>query len=246
MQTPKIGLVGGLGPLSTIDYYIGLIERYHKDFGLEDYPEIVIDSINMKDFLDAMANEDVDSIRKRMHASIDCLKSSGATFAGICSNTPHLYQRQIFEGASLEMISIVDVTLQYIKKNNFKKVLILGTPFTMGRGLYDKRMPLYGIEPVVPNEKDRKEIGSIIFPNLENGIIIPEDKVRFIGIIERYIKEFSIDAVLLGCTELPLIIKNGDISVPAINTTEIHIDALYEKYVASLKNKMPNSGILEA
>lgn len=236
MPTPKIGLIGGLEPLSTIDYYMGIVERFHKDFGMDDYPELIIDSLSLKKFYDYIESNDLNGIVTWFLNSIDTLKSAGASFCGICSNTPHLFQKDIFNVSSLEMVSIVDATIRHIEEKGYRKVLILGTQLTMGCGLYDKPMPNHGIEPIIPGEEDRTEIGNIIFPNLENGIIIPEDKKRFIGIIERYIADYGADAVLLGCTELPLIIKSEDISVPAINTTEIHIDAIYRKYVSLLKD----------
>lgn len=235
MSKPKIGLVGGLGPLSTIDYYTGIIDRFHKSFGMDNYPEVVIDSLSLKDFYSFIDDNDPEGLVRWFHSSIDSLRASGATFGAICSNTPHLYQEEIFKGASLQMVSIVDTAIEYILDKGYKKVLVLGTPATMEKGLYDKKMSNSGIVPVIPTEMDIDQIGNIIFPNLENGIIIPEEKQKFIDIIEKYIVEYSVDAVLLGCTELPLLIKPDDIPLPIINTTEIHIDAIFKKYISSIK-----------
>lgn len=85
-----------------------------------------------------------------------------------------------------------------------------------------------GITPIVPNKEDQIVLGNLIYPNLENGIVIPEDKVKMISLAEKYIQENDADALLLGCTEIPLMIKEGDVSVPVIDTTQIHIQAIFE------------------
>jgi len=104
--------------------------------------------------------------------------------------------------------------------------LVLGTGFTMRSGMYEAALKRRGIRATVPGEADIDRLHTIIFPNLENGIVIPEDKEKMIGIAERYIAEEKTDAVILGCTEIPLMIQEHDLSVPIVNTTEIHIAAI--------------------
>ena len=104
--------------------------------------------------------------------------------------------------------------------------MVFATEYTMKSGLYSDALSKIGVTPITPDKTDMKEIGDIIYPNLENGIVIEKDKKRMVEIAERYIGNHTADALLLGCTEIPLMIKEGDVSVPTINTTQIHIDAI--------------------
>ena len=120
-----------------------------------------------------------------------------------------------------------DVALKEIKKMGMKRVLIFGTTYTLRSGLYEKELKKNGIIAITPSDRDISIIGNLIYPNLENGIVIPKDKRELIALAEKYIAEEKADAMILGCTELPLAIKPEDISVPILNTTEIHINEIY-------------------
>lgn len=227
-RVKKIGLVGGLGPASTVDYYLGLVERFRKSYGDDVYPEIVIDSVNMHDVISGIADKDYDHVSSILVKSMENLKKAGADFAAITSNTPHIVWNLMQDSFCLPVISIVDATIERIQQCGFKKVLVLGTEFTMRSGLYEESLMEKGITPIIPSEEDIKILGSIIYPNLENGIVIAEDKKKMIKIAEKYIKSNNAEAFLLGCTEIPLMIKEKDVSVPTLNTTQIHIDAIFE------------------
>ena len=124
-------------------------------------------------------------------------------------------------------ISIVEAVVNEALKKRHQKVLILGTLFTMESGLYEKAFLEKHIIPVLPSDEDKKVIGSLIYPNLENGVFIKEDREKIIALSEKYIAENKADALLSGCTELPLIIKEGDVSVPVLDSTDIHVAALF-------------------
>ena len=220
----KFGIIGGIGPASTVDYYNGIIEKYIEAKGT--YPELVIDSIDMNKMCDYFENKDYSNALSMLVSAVYNLKNAGAEYAAIASNTPHIIFDEINRCSPLPIISIVEETCKYIAANGFKKVLVLGTGFTMKSELYNKSLTKYGIEANTPRLNDIEKLHSIIFPNLENGIVINEDKAKMISISESYIKEFNADAVILGCTEIPIMIKEGDMSVPIINTTQIHIDAI--------------------
>ena len=224
----KVGIVGGLGPASTIDYYRDIIEIYRKVYGDDNYPEIVIDSINMSDIIGGITNNDFDRVATYLLHSISNLEKAGASFVAIASNTPHIVWDRIVNKASIPLISIIDATCNYIVRKNYSKVLIFATKFTMKNGLYSDALSKIGIDWILPKEEDIEILGDIIYPNLENGIVIAEDKVRMIQIAEKYIKKYNADSILLGCTEIPLMIKPNDVSVPVINTTEIHIERICE------------------
>lgn len=224
----KIGLVGGIGPASTVDYYLGLIERCRAEFGENVYPEIVIDSVSLTTATDFFAQNNFDGNAQLMLKSLADLRAAGAEIAAITANTEHIIWDKIKDFFEIPVVSIVEATAAEILRKGYKRVLILGTIFTMKSGLYEKPLAERGITPIVPTDEDKEKIAGLFFPNLENGIVVPEDKAKMLEIVGRYVREKSADAVLLGCTELPLMIKDGDLDVPLLNTTQIHINAIFD------------------
>lgn len=222
----KIGIVGGIGPMSTIDYYRDIIEQYRERSGKDEYPDIVIDNVNMPELIKAFSKNDEYKVTKIILTAIHHLKAAGADVVAMASNTPHILFSEIEKQSSLPMISIVDSTCDYIVEKNYKKVIIFGTRFTMESGLYAAALKELGIETITPSSEDIEALHGIIFPNLENGIIIPEDKEKMIAIANKYINEFQGDSLILGCTEIPLMIQEGDIDIPLINTAQLHIEAI--------------------
>ena len=225
----KIGLVGGLGPASTVDYYLGLVELYRKNFGEDVYPELVIDSVNMHDVIAALKENREQDMCEIILKSVSALKAAGAQIAAITSNTPHILWDSMKDQFEIPVLSIVEAAIEEMQRCDYRRVLIFGTTLTMSSGLYDESLRSRGIFPIIPEEKDRIVIGDLIYPNLENGIVILEDKEKMIRIAEKYIEKYQADAMLLGCTEIPLMIKPGDVSVPVLNTTLIHIKRIMKE-----------------
>lgn len=223
----KIGLVGGIGPASTVEYYLGIIEKSRIEQGEDVYPEIVIDSVNMLQHEKALAEKDYDKLCDYLFRSLCNLKAAGAEIAAITANTEHIVWNMICDRLPLPVISIVDATVREMEQRGFKKVLVFGTIFTLKSGLYENALNQHGITGIIPSDSDALIIGSLIYPNMENGIVIPNDRRKLIEIAEKYISEEKVDSMLLGCTELPLAIKPYDVSVPVLNTTEIHIKEIY-------------------
>lgn len=225
----KIGLVGGIGPVSTVDYYRDLIAMYREDTGLDEYPEIVIDSINMTEMLDGIQSEDDAAVCNIIAKSIHNLELAGAEIAGICSNMPHIVWDKLKDSLALPTVSIVDAAVDEIIRLGYRRVLVFGTVFTMKSGLYGKNLLERGITPIIPSDDDMERIGRIIFPKLEQGIVDPVDKLQMVELAEKYIHTQKADAMLLGCTEIPLMIKDGDVNVPIINTTKVHEREIFRK-----------------
>ena len=227
----KVGIIGGLGPVSTLDYYSDIINGVRSKIKEDIYPEVVIDSINMTKFINSMEKEDYNDAANQLICSIENLRAAKAEFVAIASNTPHIIMDKVKQKASLPILSIVEANAQFAKKNGYKKIMVIGTKFTMKSGLYTKTLNECGIDAFVPDKNDIENLHELIFPNLENGIIIPEHKKRMIEISEKYISKYKADVLLLGCTEIPLMIKEGDVSVPIINTTKVHIDAIVDRII---------------
>lgn len=224
----KIGLMGGLGPASTVEYYLNLVSLYRENMGENVYPQIVIDSVDMGIHTERFNEHDYKAIGDYIYESLITLKNAGAQLAAITANTEHIAWDYVKDRLPLPTISIVDATIAEIKRMKYKRVVIFATAWTLQSGLYEKAVSEAGIDAIVPNEEDQVILGNLIYPNLENGIVIPEDKRKMISLAEKYISENDADALLLGCTEIPLMINDNDVSVPVINTTQIHIQAIYE------------------
>jgi len=222
----KVGIVGGIGPASTLDYYSGIIDGCRASVNDESYPEIFIDSVDMIEMLSYLERGDWNSLTEMLVKAINRLKAAGAQFAAIASNTPHIVFDMIEKRSPLPLISIVDETIAYAQAKGVNKAVVIGTRFTMGSGLYAKAFSKLGIAAVTPSENEQEEIHGIIFPKLENGIIDLKDKDRLLTLANRLITEHNADALVLGCTELPLMIRENDIDTLIINTTQIHIDAI--------------------
>lgn len=220
----KIGIVGGIGPASTLDYYRGIVNSCLAQTG--SYPSVVIDSIDMNLMCGYFENQCYNGVLRMISDSLVNLKNAGADFAAIASNTSHIIFDRIKSVSPIPVVSIVEETCKYIKENGYKRILVLGTGFTMKSGMYEAALGEVNIKAFTPGENDIKAVNSIIFPNLENGVIINEEKKTMIDIAEKYISSYNIDAVILGCTEIPLMIKENDLSVPAINTAQVHIDSI--------------------
>ena len=224
----KAGIIGGIGPASTLDYYSGIIDGVRAKANDDNYPEIIINSINMTKMLSLVQNKDWDGLVEMLLTAIQNLADAGAEFAAIASNTPHIVFDQVQAKSPLPLNSIVDATCRYAQSQNYKKAVIIGTKFTMSSGLYSEAFSRYSIAAVTPFENQQEAIYNLFFPNLENGIIVPEDKIKMLKIVNGLIMEHQADTLVLGCTEFPLMIKDGDVDAFILNTTQIHIDAIVD------------------
>ena len=222
----KTGIIGGIGPVSTLDYYSGIIYGYRAKTNDDNYPEIVINSINMTEMLSYVASKDWDPLVDMLLRAIQNLANAGADFAAIASNTPHIVFDKVQEKSVLPLVSIIEATSAYIQQKGCKSVVVLGTLFTMSSGLYSNALKKYDITAIVPSEDEQAVIHGIIFPKLEDGIIVPEDKKTMLAIANDLLTKHNADGLILGCTELPLMIKDDDIDTLVINATQIHIDSI--------------------
>ena len=222
----KVGIIGGIGPVSTLDYYSGIINGYRAKSNDDNYPEIVINSINMTEMLSYVSNGNWDLMVNMLLNAIKNLANAGADFAAIASNTPHIVFDKVQERSALPLISIVEATCAQIQQRGCKRVVILGTRFTMSSGLYSEALKKYNIAAIVPSEDEQAMIHGIIFPNLEDGIVVPEDKKKMLAIANHLLTNHNSDGLVLACTELPLMIRDDEIETSVFNTTQIHIDSI--------------------
>lgn len=224
----KIGLMGGLGPASTIEYYMGIVNLSLEKYGSDRYPRIVIDSVDLGEHTKYCNQNNYKKIGDLIYESLLTLKNAGAEIAAITANTEHIAWKYVKDRLPLPTINIVDTTVNECLYKKYKRVVIFATAWTLKSGLFADAFKKAGIVPIVPCDEDVELLGNLIYPNLENGIVIPDDKERMIALAEKYIETYDADALLLGCTEIPLMIQPGDVSVPVINTTQIHIWNIFE------------------
>ena len=149
----KVGIIGGIGPASTLDYYSGIINECRTKANDDNYPEIIINSVNMTEMLSYVLDKDWDSLTNMLLDAIKGLANAGADFAAIASNTPHIVFDTVKKKSVLPLISIVEETCKYAQHKDCKKVVVIGTQFTMSGGFYSEAFERYGITSVVPTEK---------------------------------------------------------------------------------------------
>lgn len=218
----KIGMIGGLGPQSTIYYYQRIIEQFQKTYQETGFPDIVIESVDLKTCMKWITMNRWSDLAGSLARKCNNLKNAGADFGLIASNTPHKAFDQIQKQTDLKLLSIIQTTRQYIKDHHYKHPLLLGTRFTMQSDFFRDKLKMDDIDTIVPDPDDQEWIHDKLFSEIEFNIIKQDTKDHLLEIIENLKTEQKIDSVILGCTELPLIIKPQDLDIPLINTADIH------------------------
>jgi aspartate racemase len=221
----KIGLVGGLGPESTMDYY-RLIIRAFQERKSPDYPEILIYSTNLTEGLTLMEATQRGPLTEWLLHKIEALHRAGAELAAICSNSPHVVFDEVRRRSPLPLISIVEAACEKVVPLGVKRPGLMGTAFTMQADFYPEAFRARGLPLVVPSAEDQALIHRKLFTEIELGIIKDETRAQLLGVVERMIRHDGIDALVLGCTELPLILTKDQFGIPFLNTTAVHVDAI--------------------
>lgn len=220
----KIGIIGGLGPEATIDYYKEIINAFKNVSDDLNYPEIIIYSVNMAEFLGLMKLKKYEHATALLLKKIDSLKLAGAEFAAISANTPHLLFDRLKERSEIPLISIVESTSKEALKRGFKRSGLLGTGFTMNTSFYADVFKKDGIDIVMPDKEDKELINFKLFSEIELGIFKDETRELLIGIIDKMVKHYKIDSIILDCTEFPLILtQSAYAGIPVLNTTRLHV-----------------------
>jgi aspartate racemase len=227
MSMKTIGLVGGMTPESTKVYYEGLIQGARQPDGdpLRN-PEILIYSLNLTELVQIQRTGDRMRVAQYLAAVLERLRLAGAEVGALTANTPHAYFDEIRTQTSLPLVSIVTATTKTTVDKGLENALLLGTRTTMESEMYPREFAEAGIRVVLPNEEDREFLEETIYNDLAIGRVTPEVRQRYHDVCTKHIEEDGIDSVILGCTELPLVISNDELSVEALDTTVIHVDAI--------------------
>lgn len=218
-----IGIIGGLGPPSTVKYYQWLTEGIQKALGGNNSGQIVLTSLNGERIKRLRISGDVRAEKKLYAAEAKKLEIAGADFILIASNTSHMNADSIESVVSIPLLHLATATAEHITSNGFHKIGLLGTRLTMEQDFYKSKLMERGLEVIIPNPEERSFINSSIYDDLVKNIVKPETNDRYIKIIEG-LKSKGVEGVILGCTELTLLdLKKVDI--PLFDTVRIHVNA---------------------
>jgi aspartate racemase len=220
----RIGILGGMSPESTALMYTKITEKYFAKFHDDAFPEIVIFSVDFARMITLQDTGDTQIYAKELMVGINALASAGADFCVIAANSPHMVLDQLSASSQIPILSIVENTAQKAVELGLKKLLLTGTIYTMNSDFYKTAFEKKGIEIMVPNDDDKREINRIISTELDHGGPKRESCNWFKKTIESYV----VGAVILGCTELPLLISPSQTELTLLDTLDIHAEKTLE------------------
>jgi aspartate racemase len=228
-----LGIIGGVGPESTIEYYRSIIASYREPGKNNTYPSIIINSVDLQKLLNWMNANELAQVTDYLVDGIQTLARAGADFGIISAGTPHIVFDEIRRRSPIPLISIVEATCESAKRLALKKVGLLGTRFTMQGRFFSDVFSRAGIQIVVPNEDEQTYIHDKYFGELVKGVILEETRDRLVAIVERMKNEEGIEGLILGGTELSLILRDDTAAgIPLLDTTKLHVEAVVKELVS--------------
>ena len=223
----RIGILGGISYESTKHYYDLIHKKYYERKHDYYFPEVVVFSLNFQRFTD-YENSDTKQYIEYILEGIRGLEATGVDCIIMAANSPHSVYSRLVTQTPIPIYSISDLTIKKAKELKLKKLLLLGIKHTMDSEFYHESGRKNHIDVLVPTEEEKRIIDDIIFSELCVGRVNEQSKEILLAIIHNY----TIDGVILGCTELPQIIKEGDLDIPLLNTLDIHVEAVLQEYFA--------------
>ncbi len=221
-----LGIIGGLGPESTIDYYGKIVALYRGRTQNGSYPQFIINSIDLKKGLDFMEANNLTAMADYLVEEIGKLGRAGATFGLISANTPHIVFDEVASKSPIPLISIVEATCAAAKARELNRLALFGTRYTMQATFYPKVFSRDGIELLVPAPEDQAYIHHKYLNELVSGKFLSETRTGLLAIVDRLKESSDIEGVILAGTELPLILRDSEHNgIPFLDTTEIHCEA---------------------
>lgn len=220
----KIGILGGMSPESTIDYYKYITRTYTERFGDYGYPEIIIYSVSFQPYVDWPNDDRWDLVARGLGEAAGKLQEAGADFIIIATNTMHLVFDEVQAAVDVPMLSLLDAVSEAILARRMHTIGLLGTRFAMEKGFYQDALASKGISVLVPDADDRNYVNAVIYNELVLGLIRDKSRERFVEIIEDLATRGA-EGIILGCTEIPLLVGGEDTGLPLFDTTLIHAEA---------------------
>ncbi len=219
-----IGLIGGMSWESSLEYYRIINEKVKNELGSFHSAKLVLYSLDFEEIQTLQHEDKWDELTLIMKDAAKTLEKAGADIILICTNTMHKMADDVQDNITVPLIHIADATAESILLNGLKKAGLLGTKFTMEHDFYKKRLTdKFGIDVIIPDESDRDIIHKALYSELCIGEIIESSKKEFLRIIDNLVEKGA-EGIILGCTEIPLLVKQSDVSVPVFDTTAIHAE----------------------
>jgi aspartate racemase len=224
-----IGMIGGIGPESTIDYYKRLLDGTRKRYPGGPSPSIIINSIDLQKGLDLLGANRLSELTEYIVPEVMRLKGAGVDFGFLAANSPHIIFDDIARRSPIPLISIVEATCAEAKSRGFKKLGLLGTRFTMEGRFYPEVFAREGIALAIPRAEERDYVHDKYLNELIPGQFLPQTREGLLAIARRLRDEEGIEALILGGTELPLILTDSSVlGIPYLDTTQIHVEAILD------------------
>jgi aspartate racemase len=220
----RIGILGGMSPESTVAYYEYITRTYTERYGDYGYPEIIIYSVSFQPYVDWPNQDRWDLVAQGLVQAAQKLEAAGADLILIATNTMHLVFDQVQASVQTPVLSLLDAVAEAILARGLETVGLLGTRFTMEKAFYQDALARRGITVLVPDAADREYVNAVIYDELVAGQIRDESRAGFAAIVQR-LAERGAEGVILGCTEIPLLIGEADVGLPLFDTTAIHAEA---------------------
>jgi aspartate racemase len=229
------GMIGGLGPESTIDYYRSIIARYRARKTHGGYPQIIINSLDVDKGIAMLDAGRLSDLANYLADGVESLVRAGADFGFIAANTPHLVFGEVQRRSAIPLLSIVRATSDYAKGLGFKKLGLFGTGFTMRASFYPAEFERAGMALVRPQESEMEFIHRKYIDELLHNRFLPETKAEILSIARRMKNDDDIEAVILAGTELPLLLRDcGASDIEFLDTTVIHVEAIVGELLTSI------------
>jgi aspartate racemase len=231
MTTKTLGLIGGVGPESTIEYYRLLVSSYREQCD-GNYPPIIINSVNLKMYLALINAGELGKFADELVIAVEKLALAGADFAAFASNTPHIVFDEIQQRSRIPLISIVEAAREKLQTLGLKKVGLFGTRYTMQAKFYPEVFSRAGITLVTPNDDEQNYIHDKYMNELLNNMFLPETRERMLAIVDEMKSRHAIEGLILGGTELPLLLRDKEHNgMPLLDTTRIHVERLMAEFL---------------
>lgn len=228
----KLGLIGGIGPEATIPYYHDIVYGVQKKLNRQYFPHLTVESLSCFELIPMSSEGKLKELKEYLLSAVKNVAAAGADFGAFACNTAHIVFDEVQTESPIPLVSIIDVTVAEAKRLGMKKLGLLGTDSTMRGSFFKTPFEKAGIDVVAPSEEEQGAVAAKILNELELGIVTQETVDLFMDTVERMKKEDRIEAVILGCTEIPLVFKNVTPPVPCLDTMEIHIRALVDEILA--------------
>jgi aspartate racemase len=227
------GMIGGLGPESTIDYYRSIIASYRARKADGGYPHVIINSLDVDRGIALLDARRVGELADYLASGVESLARAGAEFGFIAANTPHLVFDEVQRRSSIPLLSIVRATCKYAKARDLKRLGLFGTGFTMRASFYPEEFQRAGMTLVRPMESDMDVIHRKYIDELLNNQFLPESRSQILSIAHRMKNEEGIEALVLAGTELPLLLRDSPHpGLEFLDTTKIHVEAIVDELLS--------------